>query len=248
MDQLSGVKLSVEYIAHREDATIQNQGMGLGMKRRRFLQLSSGALGCSLMPSALRSEVSNQITSPGPITKTAPTVGETPQSLDELWQMASKKYSPARSALLKNIDQRGPFRSDWESLATYQVPEWYKDAKFGIFVHWGVYSVPAFGSEWYPRDMYRVGTEEYKHHLATYGPVTKFGYKDFIPMFKAEHYDPQAWASLFKDSGAKYVVPVFDTTMASQCTIPVSPIGLRSRWDHGATWLGNWRKPCEHRI
>ena len=124
--------------------------------------------------------------------------------------MASKKYSPARSALLKNIDQRGPFRSDWESLATYQVPEWYKDAKFGIFVHWGVYSVPAFGSEWYPRDMYRVGTEEYKHHLATYGPVTKFGYKDFIPMFKAEHYDPQAWASLFKDSGAKYVVPVFE--------------------------------------
>ena len=56
--------------------------------------------------------------------------------------------------------------------------------------------------------MYREGSDEYKHHIATYGPQDKFGYKDFIPMFKAEHFDPAAWAKLFKDSGAKYVVPV----------------------------------------
>ena len=56
--------------------------------------------------------------------------------------------------------------------------------------------------------MYREGSEEYKHHIATYGPLDKFGYKDFIPMFKAEHYDPAAWAELFKKAGAKYVVPV----------------------------------------
>ena len=82
--------------------------------------------------------------------------------------------------------------------------------KFGIFIHWGLYSVPAFGNEWYPRNMYRTGTDENKHQTATYGALTSFGYKDFIPMFKAEHYDPQAWARLFKEAGAKYVVPVFE--------------------------------------
>ena len=127
------------------------------MNRRRFLHLSSGVLGSSLMPVVLGAEVSKRILSPGPLIRTAPTASETPQSLDDIWQKASAKYGPARSALLKKIDQRGPFRSDWESLTTYQVPEWYKDAKFGIFVHWGVYSVPAFGSEWYPRDMYIKG-------------------------------------------------------------------------------------------
>ena len=58
--------------------------------------------------------------------------------------------------------------------------------------------------------MYLAGSEENKHHVSVYGPVTKFGYKDFIPMFKAQHYDPQAWAHLFKESGARYVVPVFE--------------------------------------
>ena len=106
------------------------------------------------------------------------------------------------------MDQQGPFRADWESLQKYEVPEWYKDAKFGIFIHWGAYSVPAFGNEWYPRNMYVPESPEYKHHMATYGPQDKFGYKDFLPMFKAEHYDPVAWAELFKKSGAKYVVPV----------------------------------------
>ena len=72
---------------------------------------------------------------------------------------------------------------------TYEIPQWYKDAKFGIFIHWGVYSVPAFGSEWYPRQMYidteRRGDNFFEHHIKTYGPQSKFGYKDFIPQFKA---------------------------------------------------------------
>jgi alpha-L-fucosidase len=142
---------------------------------------------------------------------TAPTAAEDPASLDRIWQKASSKYDSERAAILKevdSIDHQGPFRPDWESLQKYEVPEWYKDAKFGIFIHWGVYSVPAFGSEWYPRMMYVPGSGEYKHHLATYGPQDKFGYKDFIPMFKAEHFDPVAWAVLFKKAGAKYVVPV----------------------------------------
>ena len=142
---------------------------------------------------------------------TAPTASEDPNSFDQIWQKASSKYDAERAALLKQVDdvnQQGPFRPDWESLQRYEVPDWYKDAKFGIFIHWGVYSVPAFSNEWYPRNMYEPGFDAYKHHLATYGPQDKFGYKDFIPMFKAEHFDPAAWAELFKRSGAKYVVPV----------------------------------------
>jgi alpha-L-fucosidase len=102
----------------------------------------------------------------------------------------------------------GPFRAAWASLKGYQVPQWYVDGKFGIFVHWGLYSVPAFANEWYPRNMYRQGTPEFAHHVATYGPHTRFGYKDFIPLFRAEKYDPTHWADLFQQAGARFVVPV----------------------------------------
>ena len=142
---------------------------------------------------------------------TAPTASQDPVSIDQIWQKAGSKYDGERAALLQEVaqvDHEGPFRPDWESLQKYEAPEWYKDAKFGIFLHWGVYAVPAFGNEWYPRNMYRAGSEEYKHHLATYGPPDKFGYKDFIPAFKAEKFDAAAWAELFKKAGARYVVPV----------------------------------------
>jgi alpha-L-fucosidase len=143
----------------------------------------------------------------------APTSFEAPEVIDHIWQQSCSKYDSERAVILRSVASvvhEGPFRPDWESLQHYAVPDWYRDAKFGIFIHWGIYSVPAFGSEWYPRDMYRKGSEEYNHHLATYGPLDKFGYKDFIPMFKAERFDPNAWASLFKEAGAKYVVPVFE--------------------------------------
>jgi alpha-L-fucosidase len=142
---------------------------------------------------------------------TAPTASQDPALIDQAWQKASSKYDGERNALLKEVDsldQKGPFRPDWESLEKYEAPEWYRDAKFGIFIHWGVYSVPAFSNEWYPRNMYEPGFEAYKHHVAVYGPQDKFGYKDFVPMFKAEQFDPSAWAELFRKSGAKYVVPV----------------------------------------
>jgi alpha-L-fucosidase len=144
---------------------------------------------------------------------TAPTASESAESLADVWQKATAKYDGPRSAILVDVDRGihdGPFRPDWNSLSQYKVPDWYRDAKFGIFIHWGVYSVPAFGSEWYPRQMYIQGSKENEHHVSTYGPLTKFGYKDFIPMFKAQKYDPQAWAHLFKESGARYVVPVFE--------------------------------------
>jgi len=112
---------------------------------------------------------------------------------------------------LKKINEvinQGPYSDDWHSLSEYKVPDWYKRAKFGIFIHWGVFSVPAFGNEWYPRNMYIKDSPEYNHHIETYGKHTEFGYKDFIPMFKAEKFDPNEWAELFKASGAKYVIPV----------------------------------------
>jgi alpha-L-fucosidase len=145
------------------------------------------------------------------VSPTAPTASEDPAVIDQIWRRASAKYDVPRAAILKEVDTIGhqdPFRPDWESLQKYEAPEWYKDAKFGIFIHWGVYSVPAFGNEWYPRNMYREGSEEYEHHVATWGTPDTFGYKDFVPMFKAEHFDPATWARLFKEAGAKYVVPV----------------------------------------
>ncbi len=109
---------------------------------------------------------------------------------------------------VEEVIARGPFTDTWDSLCDYQPPKWYEDAKFGIFVHWGVYSVPAFGNEWYPRHMYIEGTPEFDHHIKTYGSQKDFGYKDFIPMFKAEKFDAAEWMQLFEDAGAKYVMPV----------------------------------------
>ena len=108
----------------------------------------------------------------------------------------------------------GPFTADWDSLAGNGVADWYLNAKLGIFIHWGVYAVPATGHEWYPRRMYlnefdrRRSLNFFEHHLETWGTHKTFGYKDFIPMFKAENYDPEAWAALFEEAGARYVVPV----------------------------------------
>ncbi|MGB8215101.1 MAG: alpha-L-fucosidase [Anaerolineales bacterium] len=116
-----------------------------------------------------------------------------------------------KEKILENVEKcisAGPFRADWDSLSAFQIPAWYQDGKFGIFIHWGVYSVPAFGSEWYPRNMYQQGTPEFDHHIATYGPQRKFGYKDFIPLFKADKFDPRFWADLFQKAGARFVVPV----------------------------------------
>ena len=108
----------------------------------------------------------------------------------------------------KAVNGQNRYEATWKSLHGYQCPDWFRDAKFGIFIHWGVYSVPAFGNEWYPRNMYSSESREYKHHLATYGPLTKFGYKDFIPLFRAEKFNANSWIELFSRAGARYVVPV----------------------------------------
>lgn len=148
----------------------------------------------------------------------------TKKDLDYLWKVSTQmvagvsqkfvsKLFPAeiekRLTAINAVAKRGPFQPTWESITnTFQTPKWYQDAKFGLFIHWGAYAVPAFGSEWYPRDMYVQGSKEFKHHVATYGPQSRFGYKDFFQSFKAEKFDATAWAKLFKEAGVKYVVPV----------------------------------------
>ncbi len=144
-------------------------------------------------------------------------IGCGPQPATEDAASGEIVFTGAVEADLATVDEAvaaGPFVADWDSLAGNGVADWYRDAKLGIFIHWGVYAVPAFGNEWYPRRMYlneidrRRNVNVFEHHLKTWGPQKTFGYKDFIPMFKAENYDPEAWAALFEEAGARYVVPV----------------------------------------
>jgi len=112
---------------------------------------------------------------------------------------------------LRKIEQgimEGPYHDDWDSLGAFEAPPWFREAKFGIFVHWGLYSVPAFHNEWYSRNMYIKGSPEFEHHVKTYGPHSRFGYKDFIPLFTAEKFDAREWAELFARAGARYLVQV----------------------------------------
>ncbi len=122
---------------------------------------------------------------------------------------AGEILAGSKSKAIKN-----KYQENWESLAANErEPEWFKDAKFGIYFHWGLYSVPAYDSEWYGRWMYVPGRKNwagtvFNHQEKTYGPLSKFNYHDFIPMFKAEHFDAKDWVSLFKKAGAKFGGPV----------------------------------------
>jgi len=102
------------------------------------------------------------------------------------------------------------YQPTYNSLKMHPTPNWFKDAKFGVYTHWGIYSVPAKGPNvsLYPHYMYAPGSEQYNYHVKTYGGPEKFGYKDFIPMFTAEKFDPDEWAELFKLSGAQFAGPV----------------------------------------
>jgi alpha-L-fucosidase len=119
---------------------------------------------------------------------------------------------PATPAIVAAADRAvikplpaGPFAPTWESLQrNYKTPAWFLDAKFGIFMHWGLYAVPAHGSEWYEKHMY--GSLR-QWHADNFGPQETFGYKDFIPLFKQEKFNPDEWATLFKKAGARFVMP-----------------------------------------
>ena len=122
---------------------------------------------------------------------------------------------------LFSLGAANTYTATWASVDTHPAaPEWFQDAKLGLWYHWGVYSVPAYGSEWYPRNMYNTGSSEYNHHMATYGdPKGNWPYHNFIngannkagvytkfaPKLKSQggNFDPDEWAQLFVDAGAK---------------------------------------------
>jgi alpha-L-fucosidase len=103
--------------------------------------------------------------------------------------------------------ERPEFEPTWESLEGFTCPEWFRDAKLGMFLHWGPASVPAVDG-WYGRNMYIQGHRAYEYHVKTFGHPSKFGYKDIIPLWKAENFDPDHLVGVFKKAGARYVVPV----------------------------------------
>lgn len=102
------------------------------------------------------------------------------------------------------------YKASWNSLKNHHTPEWFQKAKFGIYTHWGIYSVPACrpNGSWYGFYMYQKGSPQYAHHVKTYGGPEKFGYKDFIPMFTGEKFNAEEWADLFAKAGAKFAGPV----------------------------------------
>lgn len=110
----------------------------------------------------------------------------------------------------KNTEEAAPrYSEDYASLANHnQQPDWFQNAKLGIYFHWGVYSVPAFGNEWYPSRMHHEGDIVYAHHQEKYGHPSEFGYHDFVPMFTAEHFNADEWVALFKQAGARFAGPV----------------------------------------
>ena len=131
-----------------------------------------------------------------------------------LLALVASTYAVSCAPTTPQAAEQKLYEPTWESLAEHtKAPEWFKDSKFGIYYHWGIYSVPAFDSEWYPRWMYfpnRKGWGEttHPHHIEKYGSLDEFNYHDFIPMFKAEKFDPAEWAELFEATGARFAGPV----------------------------------------
>ena len=98
----------------------------------------------------------------------------------------------------------------WPSLRNHNTPALLRDDKFGIYTHWGIFSVPACGpnGSWYGHNMYRPGNPQFEFHEKTYGPASEFGYKDLIPKFDGSNFDADEWAKIFKSSGARFAGPV----------------------------------------
>jgi alpha-L-fucosidase len=115
----------------------------------------------------------------------------------------SNKISAADVKKVANGLAAMEFQPTWESLRQYSVPEWYRDAKFGIWAHWGPQCQPQSG-DWYAREMYMEGTDKYKIHQKKYGHQSQFGFKDVINQWKADKWQPDELMSLYKAAGAKF--------------------------------------------
>jgi alpha-L-fucosidase len=99
----------------------------------------------------------------------------------------------------------GPFAPTLESLGEFVCPDWFRDAKLGIWSHWGPQSVPMYG-DWYARNMYIEGSDQYRYHVRRYGHPSEFGYKDLVRLWKAENFDPDGLMDLYVRAGARYFV------------------------------------------
>jgi alpha-L-fucosidase len=143
------------------------------------------------------------------VTLPKPDRGSAPQSrvydYGVMGPPATPEIVAAADAAVAKPMPAGPFAATWESIQqNYATPDWFKGAKFGLFMHWGLYSVPAYHNEWYEKFMYDGGLAWHTQH---FGPPETFGYKDFIPLFTQAKFNADEWAALFKKSGAKFVVP-----------------------------------------
>jgi alpha-L-fucosidase len=120
--------------------------------------------------------------------------------------LAVARYGQAAAGGPKHESMaQGPFAPDWDSLAEYRTPDWFRNAKFGIWAHWGPQCEPEYG-DWFARAMYEEGSDAYKYHLKKYGHPSEVGFKDVIRQWKAERWDPDALVSLYKQAGARYFV------------------------------------------
>jgi alpha-L-fucosidase len=108
-----------------------------------------------------------------------------------------------QSSIINAVVNQDLFQPTWDSLKKYQVPDWFRDAKFGMWAHWGPQCQPEAG-DWYGRGMYQEDSRQYKFHLEKYGHPSKFGFKDVINVWKADNWNPEELVNLYKDSGAKY--------------------------------------------
>jgi len=122
-------------------------------------------------------------------------------AIPAIWLSGS--MASANSFLNPQHNPSGLFKPTWDSLKQYQVPDWFRDAKFGIWAHWGPQCQPAMGG-WYARDMYFQGSEAYNYHIEKYGHPSRFGFKDVINEWKADKWDPEELVALYKRAGAQY--------------------------------------------
>ena len=139
------------------------------------------------------------------------------------------------------------FEASFESLRQYECPEWFQDAKFGIWSHWGPQSVPMYG-DWYARNMYIEGSPQYKYHLRHYGHPSEFGYKDLVKLWKAEKFDAEALMELYYKAGARYFVGQamhhdhffnYDSDINRFCATKVGPMkDIIGEWKAAADKFG----------
>ena len=146
-----------------------------------------------------------------PPERPTPTLEKIPMKRRELLQhmaaaipaLAISPYAGAAGARVPMAT--GPFEPTWPSLTKYETPDWFRNAKFGIWAHWGPQCEPEHG-DWYARGMYEEGSDHYKYHVAKYGHPSKFGFKDVIRRWKAQRWNPDELVGLYKKAGAKYFV------------------------------------------